>query len=84
MLGAASDARIKAVAASPLGNLIDQIWQRGAEPDLARSDAAGQLHWQADPIVYEYDAAIRNPDTARQDRRDCQARRARRSSRSMR
>lgn len=66
MLGAASDSRIKAVAAmSGWGNLIDQMYGN-AVPNptwLSVLTLSGTFTGNLDPIVYEYDAAIRNPDT---------------------
>jgi predicted acyl esterase len=67
VLGAAADARIKAVASlSGWSNLIDQMYGN-AVPNptwLAVLTLSGTFTGNMDPIIYEYDAAIRNPDTS--------------------
>ncbi|HEV8690789.1 MAG TPA: CocE/NonD family hydrolase, partial [Ideonella sp.] len=66
MLGGASDTRIKAVASmSGWANLIDQMYGN-AVPNptwLSVLTLSGTFTGTLDPIVYDYDAAIRNPDT---------------------
>lgn len=66
MLGAAADPRVKAVAAmSGWGQLIDQMYGN-AVPNptwLSVLTLSGSFTGRLDPIVYEYDAAIRDPDT---------------------
>ena len=65
MLGAAADARIRAVASlSGWGTLIDQMYGN-AVPNptwLSVLTLSGSFTGRLDPIVYEYDAAIRDPD----------------------
>lgn len=67
VLGAAADTRIKAVASmSGWSNLIDQMYGN-AVPNptwLAVLTLSGTFTGNMDPIIYEYDAAIRDPNTS--------------------
>ncbi|MEK8031384.1 CocE/NonD family hydrolase [Ideonella sp. DXS29W] len=67
MLGAARDSRVKAVASmSGWSNLIDQMYGNSVPNPtwLAVLTLSGTFTGNMDPIIYQYDAAIRDPDTS--------------------
>jgi predicted acyl esterase len=67
VIGAAGDSRVKAVASmSGWANLVDQMYGNSVPNPtwMAVLTLSGTFTGNMDPIIYEYDAAIRDPDTS--------------------
>ncbi len=67
VIGAAGDSRVKAVASmSGWSNLIDQMYGNSVPNPtwLSILTLSGTFTGNMDPIIYEYDAAIRDPDVS--------------------